>query len=65
LLKDKDEDVREITANALGKIAERLNRKGQDSLVSRIYSFRLKKKIKKKAITQIKQATGRRFIKLK
>jgi len=63
-LKDDNPYVRWSAASALGEIAKDLNKEGQDMLVKRIYSSKLDSEIKEHAITKIKQATARRFIKL-
>jgi len=63
LLGDRDNYVRESAANALGGIATRLNREEQDKLVCHIQSLKLENKTKHQVLTQIKQATARRFIK--
>ena len=64
LLKDEDEDVRWSAADALGKIGQNLNREGQDQLVVRIRSLPLDDLKKKEVIEEMKQSTGRRFIRI-
>lgn len=64
VLKDKNMDtyVRWIAAYALCEITKKLKEKEQDTLFARIYSLKFDNK--DSLITQIKDATTRRFIKL-
>ncbi|MBM4056514.1 MAG: hypothetical protein FJ264_17980 [Planctomycetes bacterium] len=62
--KDADTDVRRRAADVLGKITKKLKEEEQDKLFARIYSLKFDINLKDSLITEIKNVTARRFIKI-